>query len=345
MYVQLGVLALFLQQRGSCGTEYTLAIQSSPGFVSQVTHGPKHGNRNSQEQLMDPSAVNLQGQVAVVTGAARGIGRAVAVYLARAGARVGLVDLPGHELADEALQVVQAAGGEALWLPADVSDAEAVQGAVQQAVQHWGRLDLVISNAAYSYRDLFHRVPLEEFHRTVDVTMWGAVYLLRAAAPVLIDQGRGGAMVVIGSPHAWLPIAQSMPYNMAKAALVQLVKTAAAELMEHRIRVNLVHPGWTDTPGERKFMSDEEIAQAAQLLPWQRLARPEEIARAVLFFCDPASEYITGTSLLVDGGVTLPWWIHREYALRKRIGYWEDVAARPQSQASTEAASDAEAGE
>ncbi len=274
---------------------------------------------------MDPQSVDLQGKVALVTGAARGIGRAVAVYLARAGARVGLVDLPGHDQAEEALQVVQATGQEAAWMPADVSDAEAVQEVVQQALKRWGRLDLVISNAAYSYRDLFHRVPLEEFHRTVDVTMWGAVYLLRAAVPVLLEQGQGGSMVVIGSPHAWLPIAASMPYNMAKAALVQLVKTAAAELAEHRIRVNLVHPGWTDTPGERKFMTDQEIAQAAQLLPWRRLARPEEIARAVLFFCDPESEYITGTSLLVDGGVTLPWWIHREYALRRRIDYWDDV--------------------
>ncbi len=278
---------------------------------------------------MGPQSVDLQGKVALVTGAARGIGRAVAVYLARAGARVGLVDLPGHDQAEEALQVVQATGQDAAWMPGDVSHAEAMHQVVEQALKRWGRLDLVISNAAYSYRDLFHRVPLEEFRRTVDVTMWGAVHLLRAAVPVLLEQGQSGSVVVIGSPHAWLPIAGSMPYNMAKAALVQLVRTAAAELAPHRIRVNLVHPGWTDTPGERKFMTEEEIAQAAQLLPWRRLARPEEIARAVLFFCDPQSEYITGSSLLVDGGATLPWWIHREYALRKRIDYWEDVHGEP----------------
>jgi glucose 1-dehydrogenase len=96
-----------------------------------------------------------------------------------------------------------------------------------------------------------------------------------------------------------------MAYNMAKAALDQMARTAAAELIPHRIRVNLVHPGWIDTPGERKFTSDEEIAQKAKELPWGRLGKPEEIARAVVFLCDPASDYMTGTSLLVDGGYSL----------------------------------------
>ncbi len=265
----------------------------------------------------------LQGQVALVTGAARGIGQAVACQLAQAGATVALNDLPDHPQAPQTLEQLRATGAQAEFFPADVAHPEAVCQMVQQVEQRFGQVDILVSNAAYSYRDWFHQIPLEEFRRTVDVTMWGAVHLLRAVVPGMIQRGQGGCIVVIGSPHAWLPIATSMPYNMAKAALVQLVRTAAAELARYRIRVNLVHPGWTDTPGERKFMTEEQIAQAAQLLPWKRLARPEEIARAVLFFCDPESEYLTGSSLLVDGGITLPWWMQREYPLREQTGYWE----------------------
>jgi glucose 1-dehydrogenase len=102
-----------------------------------------------------------------------------------------------------------------------------------------------------------------------------------------------------------------MAYNMAKAALDQMARTAAVELFAQRIRVNIVHPGWTDTPGERKYFTEEAIQKAAAELPWGRLARPEEIARGILFLVDPASDYITGTTLAIDGGIQLPWWSKR----------------------------------
>jgi glucose 1-dehydrogenase len=90
-----------------------------------------------------------------------------------------------------------------------------------------------------------------------------------------------------------------------------MVRTAAIELTEHRIRVNIVTPGWIDTPGERKFASDETIERAGAKLPWGRLGKPSEIGRAVVFLCDPASDYMTGGAMLVDGGITLPWWANR----------------------------------
>jgi glucose 1-dehydrogenase len=98
---------------------------------------------------------------------------------------------------------------------------------------------------------------------------------------------------------------------MAKAAIDQMARTAALELVEHKIRVNVVHPGWTDTPGERKFFPEEVLQRAAAELPWGRLAQPEEIARGVVFLADPASDYITGTTLAIDGGSQLPWWSKR----------------------------------
>ena len=102
-----------------------------------------------------------------------------------------------------------------------------------------------------------------------------------------------------------------MAYNMAKAALDQMAKTAAIELFKQRIRVNIVHPGWTDTPGERKYFSEEVLQGTAKTLPWGRLARPEEVARGILFLVDPASDYVTGSTLTIDGGIQLPWWSKR----------------------------------
>ena len=149
------------------------------------------------------------------------------------------------------------------------------------------------------------------FRRTIDVSMWGAFYALRAAANVMIRQGQGGSAVFVSSPQAHVPIPSCMAYNMAKAAEDQMARTAAIELAPYRIRVNIVYPGWTDTPGERKFFREEALARAGDTLPWGRLARPEEIARGVLFLVDPESDYITGSTLSVDGGAQLPWWSTR----------------------------------
>ncbi len=102
-----------------------------------------------------------------------------------------------------------------------------------------------------------------------------------------------------------------MAYNMAKAATDQMARTAAVELLSHRIRVNILYPGWTDTPGERKFFSEEVLERSGPRLPWGRMARPAEIARGVLFLVDPESDYITGTTLSIDGGSQLPWWSKR----------------------------------
>src|SRR5262249_39627437 len=151
------------------------------------------------------------------------------------------------------------------------------------------RLDGLVANAFYSDEAPFHTAEMAGFRRTIDVTMWGAFYALRAATNQMIRQGRGGSVVVVSSPHAREAFPTSMAYNMAKAAVDQMARTAAVELLTHRIRVNIVHPGWTDTPGERKYFSEEVIQREAARLPWGRLARPEEIARGILFLFDPAS--------------------------------------------------------
>jgi glucose 1-dehydrogenase len=157
----------------------------------------------------------------------------------------------------------------------------------------------------------------EGFKRTIDVTMWGAFHLTRASAKHLVNAGSGGNIVIISSPHAQMAIPGAMAYNMAKAAIDQMARTAAVELAQYRIRVNIVHPGWIDTPGERKFFSEQTLREQGEKLPWGRLGQPHEIGRGVAFLCDPASEYITGSTLTIDGGIQLPW---REMYRTKEVG-------------------------
>ena len=256
---------------------------------------------------------SLSGKVALVTGASRGIGRAVAVGLAKAGCDVAVNDFAGET--DEVVEEIRRTGRRALPVRADVADQTAVEKMVADTVAQFGRLDIAVPNACYSDREPFYEAEMAGFHRTIDVTMWGAFYAVRAAAQAMIRRGEGGSIVVISSPHAFTPVPRSMAYNMSKAAVDQMARTAAIELVDHRIRVNLIHPGWIDTPGERKFTSDDRMREASSALPWKRLGRPEEIARGVVFLCDPESDYITGAGLGIDGGITLPWWANRGSAV------------------------------
>ncbi|HWC90326.1 MAG TPA: SDR family oxidoreductase [Pirellulales bacterium] len=257
----------------------------------------------------------LAGKVALVTGASRGIGRAAALALAEAGADVVVNYLAEPDDAARVVDDIGRLGRRGLAIEADVADHLAVDEMVRQARAELGGLDVAVTNAAFSDREPFHLADLRGFARTIDVTMWGAFHTLRAAALAMIEQAGGGSIVVVSSPHARIAVPGSMAYNMAKAAIDQMARTAALELAEHRIRVNILHPGWIDTPGERKFASESQLEQAGLKLPWKRLGQPEEIARGIVFLCDPASEYITGSTLNIDGGITLPWWANRGSAV------------------------------
>ncbi|MCA9128856.1 MAG: SDR family oxidoreductase [Planctomycetales bacterium] len=245
----------------------------------------------------------LTDKIAIVTGAARGIGAATAVELARQGAHVLVNDILAP---DETLRTIADMHGSAEAAIADVTDRLAVQQLVQNAVEQHGHIDILVTNAAYSDRELFYQANLVGFEKTIDVCMWGPFNFLHSVTRAMIEQKRGGSVVCISSPHAFKAIPGAMAYNMAKAAVDQMARTAACELAEHRIRVNIVHPGWTDTAGERKFFRDEELQEKGGQLPWGRLARPDEIARGVAFLCDPASDYINGSTLSIDGGALLP---------------------------------------
>jgi glucose 1-dehydrogenase len=253
----------------------------------------------------------LQGRAAVVSGASLGIGRACAIALGRAGANV-VVNYRSHDdQAEEVVQTIRQSGAQAIKFKGDVAQYEAIEKMIETTVREFGRVDVAIPNAVYSDRELFYEANLEGFRRTIDVTMWGAFYLLRTAAQQMIRQGEGGAVVLVSSPHAFIPAPRSMAYNMSKAAIEHMGRTAAIELAEHKIRVNIIQPGWTDTPGERKFADEDTLRTAGAKIPLGRLGTPEEMANAVLFLCDPRQSYMTGATLLVDGGISLPWWANR----------------------------------
>lgn len=252
-----------------------------------------------------------QGKVALVTGASSGIGKAAALALAENGADVAINYLTYPEAAEELAQQIERLGQKATLHRVDVSNQQAVERMVSDIVAAHGRLDLFISSAVYSDRELFYEADMEGFRKTIDVSMWGAFYALRACAIQMIEQGNGGNVVIVSSPHARIARPKTMAYNMAKAALDQMARTAALELIPFGIRVNILYPGWTDTAGERKFFSEDALQNLPKDLPAGRLARPEEIARGILFLVDPDSEYVIGTTLSIDGGAQLPFWSQR----------------------------------
>jgi glucose 1-dehydrogenase len=255
--------------------------------------------------------MKFAGRNALITGASLGIGRALAIELARQGANVAINFRSHRDKAEEVQAEVEKLGRKALLVQADVADQKAVEKMVAETVSAFGSLNHFVSNAAYSDRQLMLDADMAGFRRTIDVTMWGAFYGLRASAQQMVKQGKGGSIVIVSSPHAAIAIPTSMAYNMAKAAIDHMARTAAIELVSHKIRVNIFYPGWIDTPGERKFFSEEQLKVGGQRLPWGRLGTPAEIARGIAFMLSDDCDYMTGSIMSMEGGVSLPWWSNR----------------------------------
>jgi glucose 1-dehydrogenase len=196
--------------------------------------------------------MNLTGKNFFITGSSKGIGRGCAIECAKAGANVAINYRSEDGTAQKVAEEVRVLGRKALLLQGDVADQATIEKLIARAANEFGQLDGFVSNAVYSDRELMVDAKMEGFKRTIDVSMWGAFYGVRAAAQTMVKQGKGGVITVISSPHAVIAIPTSMAYNMAKAAIDHMARTAAIELAGDRIRVNVVHPGWIDTPGERK---------------------------------------------------------------------------------------------
>ncbi len=251
----------------------------------------------------------FEGKVALITGASRGIGRGIALCLADEGADV-LVNYRSH--AEEAQQVAEAVtsmGRRALAWQADVSDRHAVAGMVTAAVEHFGHIDIAVANAATENHGPVIETSWEDDLRTFEVTQFGVFHTCKMCAQQMVKQvlgGRkGGKIIIISSVCAEIPVRERAAYNMSKAAINHLGRTMAVELIRYHINVNMINPGWIDTPGERDMYGDSMIDEAGKQIPWGRLGMPEDIAKAVAYLASDDADFVTGTTLLVDGGLTL----------------------------------------
>jgi glucose 1-dehydrogenase len=245
----------------------------------------------------------LEEKVALITGAAQGIGRGIALCMAEEGADVVINELEHLEAAAEVAKSIEAMGRQALVWQADAADREQIRNMVEKAVQHFGHLDIAVANAAHSVRQPIAEADWAGVERTLAVSQLGVFHLCQFASQQMVARGQGGKIILIGSIHSEIPFAQSGPYNMAKAAINHLARTLANELAGDRINVNVINPGWIDTPGERRFASEAEIQGAARVLPWRRLGTPQDIGKAAVFLASDDADYITGASLRVDGGL------------------------------------------
>lgn len=246
--------------------------------------------------------MEFAGKVVLITGAARGIGAAAAYAFAEKGADVVINDIGP---ADEIIGRIQALGRRALYIKADVSEHSQVEAMAEKAFAEMGHVDIFVSNAVFSDRAPFLEQKLEGFRKTLDVTMMGAYYCLREISQRMVAAKIPGKVVIVSSPHAFRPMPSAMAYNMAKAAIDQMALTAAAELMDYNIHINVIYPGWINTPGERKFFSEDELSNLGSRLPLGRLANVDEIVPGILFLASP-NPLLNGTSLLMDGGQGLP---------------------------------------
>jgi glucose 1-dehydrogenase len=238
---------------------------------------------------------------ALVSGASRGIGRGCALALAAAGFDVAVNYLTHPDEAAGVVAEVERLGRRAFAQRADVSDRAQVDALVAEALARFGGLDAVVANAYRSVRQPFLDVTPEGLEQTLAVTLLGAFHVCQAGARAMVERGTAGSLTVIGSIHGESGFSNSTAYNVAKFGLTGMVLTAANELARHNIRVNLVNPGWIDTPGERRYATEGELRAEAQKLPFRRLGQPLEIGRVVAFLASDAASFVSGAVLRADG--------------------------------------------
>lgn len=250
--------------------------------------------------------IDLSGRVALITGASRGIGRGCAIEMAKAGADI-VVNYNAHpEDAAEVVGQVEKLGRKAVAIQADVGRREAVDRLVQMALERFGKVDVLVNNAYRSIRKPFLDLTDEDVEATWAVTLWSVFRCSQAVARHMVERKQGGKIIIISSVLAFIPFPTSLAYNTAKAGINQMAFTMAAELAPHRIHVNVIEPGWTDTPGERQFTSEEQMQEGGKKLPLGRLGRSDEIGKMAAYMASDAADYITGGCFRVDGGFWLP---------------------------------------
>ncbi len=246
----------------------------------------------------------LDGKVALVTGGGLGIGRGVCLTLAEAGAAVAVQDLNQAE-AEKVAREIRDAGGRAVALGGDVTAVETITGMLRRTREEFGRLDILINNAGIYPFCGFLEMPIDLWDRVLNVNLRAVFLCTQMGGQAMAELGNGGVIINLASVQAFKPSNPGVShYDTSKAAVVMLTKASALELAPHKVRVNAVAPGVIETPGTKPLMEAGTVNLTARV-PLGRLGYPDDVANLILFLVGPAASFITGETVVVDGGYLL----------------------------------------
>ena len=252
-------------------------------------------------ELLPENLQHLKGQVALVTGASRGIGRSIALALATEGANVAVNYASSSTAAEQVVAEITAAGGNAIALAADVSQAEQVDSLIASVMDKWQRIDILVNNAGITRDTLLLRMKPEDWQAVIDLNLTGVFLCTRAASKIMLKQ-RSGRIINITSVAGQMGNPGQANYSAAKAGVIGFTKTVAKELASRGITVNAIAPGFITTDMTSNLQAEEIL----KFIPLGRYGQPEEVAGMAKFLsADPAAAYITGQVFNVDGGMVM----------------------------------------
>lgn len=254
----------------------------------------------------------LEGQKALVTGADSGLGAAVALALAEAGAAVGVNYRGSDDAAENLVRKIRENDGEAFAIKADVSKEGDVKSMFEHLIKEFGRIDILVANAGVQEDAPLTNMSLEDWHKVIDVNLTGVFLCMREAVQRFLEQGiapsskAAGKIICMSSVHEIIPWGGHVNYAASKGGLNMMMKTVAQEIAGRKIRVNSIAPGAIKTEINRKsWESPEAEKKLLKLIPYGRIGVPEDVAKAAVWLASDDSDYVTGTTLVVDGGMTL----------------------------------------
>lgn len=247
--------------------------------------------------------MHLDGKVAIITGASRGIGRSVAIELARLGAKV-VINYAGNEAAaEEVKNIIVAAGGQGIVVKADVGDVEAVDAMVKETINTFGKIDILVNNAGITRDNLLMRMKEEDWDAVMNINLKGVFVCTKAVSRIMMKQ-KAGKIINMTSVVGLMGNAGQANYAAAKAGVIGFTKSMAKELASRGITVNAIAPGFISTD-MTAVLSDQVKTELTEKIPAGRLGSPEDVAAAVTFLASDSANYITGQTLNVDGGMLM----------------------------------------